>query len=457
MSLIPGGRVRDRFVWPKFLAATAILAVLSPCGLAQTRRRADSVIVVRGVTVIPMASQVVLPDQNVVVRNATIQRVGPERDTSIPPGATIIDGHGKYLLPGLADMHVHLPAAKDPPGTAESELMLFLANGVTTVRNMAGLPEHLVLRDRVAKGELAGPKIITAGPVLSGETAKTPAAGEQAVREQKRLGYDLIKVLPGLSLPTYDAIAQTAREVGIPFAGHVPADVGVLHAIEMGQQTIEHLDGYIELRLDYTPLTEEKLHTFVQRTVDAGVWNVPTMGVMEANLGLVNIDQLKARPELEHLPNSWVQESIAIRMRDKAPKALGVTMERDRMRLLKALNTARARIMFGTDPPELFTIPGFSIYREMQLMAEAGMSNYEILRSATEAVGEYTGKLCGVIQSGASADLILVEGNPLADLSNLRRLSGVMVLGRWHSASELQRHLAAIHERAGNYRVRASK
>src|SRR5579872_2533642 len=235
--------------------------------------------------------------------------------------------------------------------------MLYLANGVTTVRNMAGFPKLLELRDKVAKREVLGPTIITA----NGESAKTPAEGEQAVREQKRLGYDLIKVLPGLSRPTYDAIANTAHEVGIPFVGHVPADVGILHAIEMGQQTVEHLDGYIQLRLDYTPLTEEKLRTFIQRTLEAGVWNVPTMAVMEANLGIVSLDQLRARPELAYSPDATVQESIRIRMRDRAPKELGIAMQRDRMRLLKALNSAHARIMFGTDAPELFTVPGFTI------------------------------------------------------------------------------------------------
>jgi hypothetical protein len=272
------------------------------------------------------------------------------------------------------------------------------------------------------------------------------------VREQKRLGYDLIKVLPGLSRSTYDAIANTARTAEIPFAG-----VGIVRAIEMGQQTIEHLDGYIELRLDYTSLTEEKLQDLVQRTVETGVWNVPTMAVMEANLGIVSLEQLLARPELAYSPDATVQESIRIRMRDMAPKDLGVTMERDRMRLLNALNAAHARLMFGTDAPELFTVPGFTLYHEMQLMTEAGMSNYDLLRSATEQVGEYTRKSCGVIKPGAYADLILIDGNPLTDLANLRRLSGVMVRGRWLAEPWLQRRVGQIRKRPGNYRPSPTK
>ncbi len=132
-----------------------------------------------------------------IVQGDKIERVGPAREIAIPSGAILIEGRGKYLLPGLADMHVHLAVAADPPGTAESELILFLANGITTVRNMLAFPGHLTLRDKVANGEIPGPDIITAGRGLDGDSVKSPAAGEAAVREQKRQGYDLIKVLPG--------------------------------------------------------------------------------------------------------------------------------------------------------------------------------------------------------------------------------------------------------------------
>jgi imidazolonepropionase-like amidohydrolase len=212
----------------KYFAAGAILSVLISRATPQRSRATHPVFVVRNVTVLPMDSATALPNQNVVIENNTIQRVGPERDAGIPSGATVIDGRGKYLLPGLADMHVHLATPTDPPGAAESQLILYLANGVTTVRNMRGYPNHLTLRNRVASGELLGPNIVTAGPGLDGPSARSPAEGEQAVREQKRLGYDLIKVLPGLSLPTYDAIARTSHALGIPFAGHVPEQVGVL-------------------------------------------------------------------------------------------------------------------------------------------------------------------------------------------------------------------------------------
>jgi hypothetical protein len=304
-------------------------------------------------------------------------------------------------------MHMHLAVPGDPPGTAEAELMLLLANGATTVRNMLGAPSHLVLRDKVANGELLGPSIITAGPGLDGESAKSPAEGDRAVKEQKNIGYDLIKVLPGLSLPAYDAIAMTARQAGIPFAGHIPADVGLLHAFDMGQLTVEHLDGYIELLKGYTPIGREKMVDVVRRTVESGVWNVPTMSVMEANLGIFDTSAMLTRPALEYLPDSFVQKWVEIRSQDKLPKAIGRAMELNRLILLKALSDAHARMMFGTDSPQLFNVPGFSVRHEIQLMTEAGMSRYDILRSATVSVGEYTGHACGPITPGQCADLIL--------------------------------------------------
>jgi hypothetical protein len=334
--------------------------------------------------------------------------------------------------------------------------MLFLANGVTTIRSMRGFPNHLLLRDKVGSGEMLGPTIITAGPGLDGQSAKSPAEGEAAVREQKMLGYDLIKVLPGLSLPTYDAIARTARQMNIPFAGHVPPEVGLLHALDRGQQTIEHLDGYLELLKGSKPVAREKFLEVVRRTLDAGAWNCPTMSVMEANLGLIDEAELLSRPELEYVPEAFVKLWLKFRSYGNPPRAVSEAMEENRMILLKALNDARARILFGTDSPQLFNVPGFSIRREARLMADAGLKPYGILRSATERVGEYTGRPCGTIKPGQCADLILLDGDPLKDIQNISRLAGVVVRGRWLPSSELQRRLEAIRERPGNYRRQTS-
>lgn len=162
------------------------------------------------------------------MRDGRIAEISPAEKTKVPAGTLQIDGRGKYLMPGLADMHVHLFAgAGQPDDLTSQQLQLFLANGVTTIRNMIGKPEHLPLRERVAKGELLGPSIYTAGPPLLGNNVPTPEAAERAVVEQKKAGYDLLKVHEALSPETYAAIVATAKREGIPLAGHVTATVGL--------------------------------------------------------------------------------------------------------------------------------------------------------------------------------------------------------------------------------------
>jgi hypothetical protein len=190
--------------------------------------------------------------------------------------------------------------------------------------------------------------------------------------------------------------------------------------------------------------------------LDAGVWNCPTMAVMEANLGLVDEAVLLSRPELAYVPEAFVKQWLKIRSYGNPPRAVSEAMERNRRNLLKALNDANARILLGTDSPQLFNVPGFSIQREIRLMAEAGLKPFDILRSATARAGEYTGRPCGTIKAGQCADVILLDANPLKDLQSLKLLAGVVVRGRWLPSSELERRLKAIRERPGNYRLPAS-
>lgn len=355
-------------------------------------------------------------------------------------------------MPGLTDMHIHLPGPTAPVGRADAELFLYVANGVTTARSMKGFETHFRLRERVNAGDLIGPTLFLAGPGVDGERVKSPDEGQREVRQQSERGYDLIKTLPGLSLASYDAIAKTAREVGIPFGGHVPADVGVRHAIESRQETIEHLDGYLELLKGRVPLTTDAMASIVMQTKEAGVWNVPTMAVMAANVGAIETKELAARPELQYIAKDYIDQWLGLRARSHIPKSVSAIIQANRLRLLKALNDAGARILLGTDSPQLFNAPGFSIRREMQMMADAGMTRYQVLRTATEQSGEYLKRACGTITPGACADLILLDGNPFQDLRNLDHKRGVMVRGRWLPENEIQRQLTRMRETPGNYR-----
>jgi imidazolonepropionase-like amidohydrolase len=175
--------------------------------------------------------------------------------------------------------------------------------------------------------------------------------------------------------------------------------------------------------------------------------------VMEANLGLIDEATLLSRPELEYVPEAFVKLWLKVRSYGNPPKAISEAMVENRKALLQALNDAHARILLGTDSPQLFNVPGFSIRREMRLMADAGLRPYDILRSATTQAGEYTGRPCGTIRPGQCADLVLLDADPLKDIQNLDRIAGVVVRGRWLPARDLQQRPRAIRERPGNYRM----
>src|SRR5688500_14719809 len=202
-------------------------------------------IVFQNVNVIPMTNDKVLSGQTVVVKDGRIDYVGTAK-FKMPDGTVSIDGTGKYLMPGLAEMHGHIPPSNAPADVIENVLFLYVANGITTVRGMLGHPGQLDLRERSKRGEIVAPNLYLAGPSFNGNSVNSPEEAEAKVRQQKKEGWDLLKVHPGLTKAEYDAMAKTARAEKIRFGGHVPEEVGLLHAIEMGQETFDHIDGYAE-------------------------------------------------------------------------------------------------------------------------------------------------------------------------------------------------------------------
>ena len=189
-------------------------------------------------------------------------------------------------------------------------------------------------------------------------------------------------------------------------------------------------------------------------TKQTRVWNVPTMAVMAVNVGTIDTKQLVRRPELQYIAKDYIDQWLALRARSNIPPQTSDIVQANRLRLLKALNDAGACILLGTDSPQLFNAPGFSIVREMQMMVEAGMTPYQVLRAGTEQIGEYFNRPCGTITPNACADLVLLDGNPLQDLRNFNRRRGVMVRGRWIPEREIQRRLKRVRDVVGNYRVK---
>ena len=200
-------------------------------------------IVLLMVDVIPMDNERVIADQTVIIRDNKIAAIGPKLKYS--KGAYVLNADGKYLIPGLAEMHAHIPPIDDLEPMKEV-LRLFAMNGITTIRGMLGHPKHLELREMINKGEVLGPRLFTTGPSFSGSTVKTAEDAAKMVRAQKAAGYDFLKLHPGLSMETFPAIVSTAKEVGIPFVGHVSFKVGIWRAIDADYSSIDHLDGFVE-------------------------------------------------------------------------------------------------------------------------------------------------------------------------------------------------------------------
>jgi imidazolonepropionase-like amidohydrolase len=414
-----------------------------------------------------MDKERVVEKQTVVVRDGRIAEVGPAGQVKVPPGATQIDGRGKFLMPGLADMHAHLfPGDGSANDLAAQQLILYLANGVTTVRNMIGAPAHVVLRDRVREGKLLGPTIVTAGPPLTGNVAVSAEVAERIVAEQKQAGYDLLKVHEGLKPEVYEAIAAAARKAGIPFAGHVTASVGLARAIAARQATIEHLDGYLQALVpEDSPVPpppsqvvlgpvlehvdERRLPALARATRDAGIYNTPTLALFKIVVSADDPSEFSKWPELRYVPakmrDGFARQKAGIKL-DEVPASERRRYVELRDHVVKALYDAGAKLLVGPDSPQLFLVPGFGTHREMAAMAEAGLTPYAVLQAATRNAADYLNASAefGTVEAGKRADLLLLDANPLQSVANASRVAGVMVRGRWLPRAELDRMLEEI-------------
>lgn len=435
-------------------AAALLLGVAAPSSACA--QSADGVTAFVDVTVIPMDTERALPGHTVLVQGDRIVAVGPTASVTVPAGARRIDGRGKYLTPGLAEMHGHVPQPGAPAQYTEDVLFLYVANGITTVRGMLGAEGQLDLRRRIARGELTGPTLYLAGPSFNGNSVSSPEGAVEMVRAQKAAGWDLLKVHPGLTRVEYDAMARTAAEEGIRFGGHVPEEVGLMHALRMGQETFDHVDGYVEFvgGVDGA-IDPAKLDSVVVMTREAGAWVVPTMALWEVLFTTLDLDSLRAFPELRYTPpqqvTSWVNAYNQRRGSPQFDMMISQRVVDARQQVLAALHRGGAGILMGTDAPQQFSVPGFSLHREFPRMRAAGMTPFDILVTGTRNVGEYFQRndAFGTVAVGRRADLLLLDADPLADEANLQRIAGVMTRGQWLPSEEIQARLQAIAARNG--------
>lgn len=427
-------------------------------------------IVFRSVNIVPMDKERLLENQTVVVKNGVITSIGDPSKIKYSNNALVIDAKGKYLIPGLAEMHAHVPPIDDIEPMKEV-VLLFALKGVTTIRGMLGHPRHLELRSKLQSGEIIGPRFYTSGPSFSGNTVKTTEAGSEMVRQQKQAGYDFLKLHPGLTKETFAAIAKTAKEVNIPFGGHVSYDVGVWRAIDAGYATIDHLDGFVEsLVPGIENITEQQNGLFamfssvkadssripklIAALREKNIWVVPTQSLAERWMGPdQTAEALSSEPEMVYmqpsLVTSWVNAKKNLMGNPNYDPAAMRRYIALRRKLIYECNKNGVGLLLGSDAPQVFDVPGFSVHHELKYLVDAGLTPYEALRTATVNVAAFYKKSdnTGIVKAGAVSDLVLLNGNPLKDIQQVKNIEGVMIGNRWLSKPYIDSALKKLEKR----------
>lgn len=325
---------------------------------------------------------------------------------------------------------------------------------------MLGHPKHLELRSKLQQGEILGPRLYTTGPSFNGISVTSPEAGAEMVRKQKAAGYDYLKLHPGLTRAKFDAIAAAAKEVNIPFVGHVSFGVGVWRAIDAGYSSIDHLDGFIEgLVPGIETMNEQQAGLFAMFIADeADTTQIPKLmrGLKEKNVWVVPTQSLaerwfapeftpemfKADPDAKYMKpetaNQWMDVKKNLMSNPQYNVAEVQQFIKLRRKLIYACQQNGVGLLLGCDAPQIFNVPGFSTHHELQYLVRAGLTPYQALRTGTVNVAAYLNRPdAGVIKQGAIADVILLTGNPLKDITQTQQIEGVSLGGKWMTKASI--------------------
>ena len=427
-------------------------------------------LVFQGVSVLTMETDEVLSNQTIIIENSTIRWIGPSGDAEVPANAEVVS-ENFFVMPGIAEMHAHIPQPGQGEQLMKDALILYLSQGITTIRGMLGHPAHLKLRDQAATGEIDSPRIFTSGPSFSGRSVESPSQAREMVNQQAEAGYDLLKFHPGLSVPEFRAITDEANRRGIEFSGHISHDVGLERSLEAGQGSIEHLDRYMEFlagnpedRVDPNiiffgydlayDVQESRIAEAAQLTAEAGVWNVPTHTLLHNVFNPeLTVEMMRNWPGMEYVSdatlNNWSGYVQNLRDGDAydAEKARRFLKVRDE--ILLALHEAGAGIMLGADAPQIFNPPGFAAHRELNLLIKAGLTSFDALKTGTVHVADYLNETgsSGIIAPGARADLLLLNVNPLESVPFQNHIEGVISEGRYYDRERLDEMLDGVRQR----------
>jgi imidazolonepropionase-like amidohydrolase len=445
-------------------------------------------------------------NRTVVVAGGRIAVIGRVREVSVPEGAHVVEASGKFLIPGLWDMHVHI-------SSKEVFLPLFVANGITGVRDMGGDLEQVGMgnlsvrfeildrwRKEVEKGDVVGPRIVAGGQFVDGPKPVWPgsiavadeAQARNAVCNLKKRGVDFIKVYEVLPREAYFAVADEAKKQKLPFAGHVPWTVGAGEASDAGQKSIEHLTGVllacssreeecrqeilvrlsamgfgvkpaashresnerdtpkVDLLETFSPAKSEALFARFARN---GTWQIPTLAAMR--MGTLDDPRTTISPHLKYVPafmrEAWNAKTNPL-LEDSKPEDIRRRRKdfRKQLEVVAAMHRAGVKVLAGSDTANPHVVPGFSLHEELELLVEAGLSPRSALETATRNLAEYLGLLdsMGTIEVGKVADLVLLGADPTADIKNSRKTEAVVVRGRLLSKADIERMLGEVVEAA---------
>jgi imidazolonepropionase-like amidohydrolase len=391
-------------------------------------------------------------DQTVIVRDGKIVRVGPRRSVTVARGAVVIDGRNRYLIPGLTDMHAHLPAADDAL-SMEDYLFLEVACGVTTVRAMRGDAVQLALEKRIEAGEVFGPNLLVSSPYLTNDEDFTLEKAEPLLAGYKRDGYGFVKLVGGIKPEIYEGVIAASLRNGLPVMGHVPRAVGLERAIEAGQSDVEHIDPLLQALHEH-PADVDRL---IRRMAEKKVSTCPDVYWYVVRFHQRELPELMTSTRgLQYIPAKLLAEwksELTANAADGVRMAANKIKYRDEiasyLTLLGKMNEAGVTVLVSAGDGA-FIVPGFGIQEELRLFEQAGLSRADVLRAATRNAAVSAGQESrwGTVSAGKRADLVLLEANPLDDLRNLDSIEGVMVRGRWLPRSELDTGLTRLRTKA---------
>ena len=448
-------------------------------------------LVITHVTVIDMVRPRPRADMTVIVRGNRISSITKSGRVRIPKNAQVIDGRGKFLIPGLWDMHVH--ALRNE--RFNFFFPLFIANGITGIRDMgttaegfAALPQ---LRKQIANGERIGPRIFAAGRILDGPRPvvpensipfNTPAEARKIVRSLKKGGADFIKVYDGVPRESYFAISDEARRLNLAVVGHVPTAITAFEASDAGQKDFEHLGNILRscsiltameldertaaqwnisgipdgpagipariskrTQIELDSYSNQKCLLLFARLKKNGTWQVPTLVTKHAQTFVDSLRQAED-PRRKYIPpamlESWRPENNFL-FKYRTPEFIEIRkrLYEKEVELVRAMHRAGVSFMAGSDIPAPYMYPGFSLHDELGLLVEAGLTPFEALLAATRKPAEFMNlsRDLGTVQTGKLADLILLDANPLEKISNTKQIRAVIFDGRYLSKEMLEK------------------